>query len=77
METLRKWEPRLYRAIASLAEEHEEMMQSLDTLIESSRRPGSQLRAIRERVREWIDWVRSHERRENGLVQEAFDFRAS
>jgi hemerythrin-like domain-containing protein len=74
MEALRNRQPRLYRTIGRLAEEHEEMMQSLDALIESSRRPTSQLKAIRERVRDWIDSVRSHERRENNLMQEAFDF---
>jgi hypothetical protein len=74
MDSLRKREPRLERTIAGLAEEHEEMMQSLDTLIDSSRRPNSQLNVIRGRVREWIEQVRNHERRENDLVQDAFDF---
>jgi len=74
MDTLRKREPRLERTIAGLAEEHEEMMQSLDALIDSSRKSNCQLKAIRERVREWIEHVRTHERKENELVQDAFDF---
>jgi hypothetical protein len=73
MDTVRKREPRLERSIEHLAEEHWQLAQSLNALIEQARSATSCDQAFRDQVRTWVEQVRQHEVRENELVQDAFN----
>jgi hypothetical protein len=73
MDAVRKREPRLGRTIQRLAEEHRQLAQSLDALIEQARVAMGLDEAFREEVRTWVERVRRHEVRENDLVQDAFN----
>lgn len=73
MDRVRKHEPRLERAIQQLGDEHRQLAQSLDALIEQARVATSLDEAFREKVRAWVEGVRQHEVRENDLVQDAFN----
>jgi hypothetical protein len=70
---VRKWEPRLDRAIEHLAEEHSQLKQYLETIIGEARVATSLGDPLREAIRECIERVRQHEIRENDLVQDAFN----
>jgi hypothetical protein len=73
MDAVRKREPRLERAIQQLAEEHEQLGQSLDALIRETGAATSLGDSLRDKVRHWIECVRQHETRETDLVQGAFN----
>jgi hypothetical protein len=73
METVRKREPRLERAIQQLIEEHHQLTQSLDALIGEARAAASLDDTVRAEVQRWLECVRRHEVRENDLIQDAFD----
>jgi iron-sulfur cluster repair protein YtfE (RIC family) len=73
MDVIRKREPRLERTIQQLAEEHGQLRQSLDALIEEAGAATGVDDALRNHIRELIARVRQHEIRENDLVQEAFN----
>jgi hemerythrin-like domain-containing protein len=73
MDTVRKREPRLERTIQQLAEEHCQLAQSLDALIDEARASTSLDASFREQVRGWVERVRQHEMRENDLIQDAFN----
>jgi hypothetical protein len=61
--------PHLARVVGRLAEEHGELLRSLDALRAEAGGPDG---VPREKVIRWIRSVRLHERRENILVQDAF-----
>ena len=63
--------PHLARVVGRLAEEHGELLRSLDALRAEARSAGAG-DVPREKVIRWIQRVRLHERRENILVQDAF-----
>jgi hemerythrin-like domain-containing protein len=73
MDAVRKREPRLERTIQLLAEEHGELMASLETLIEQAKAATSLDDPCRDKVRKWVGRVRRHEVREGELVQDAFN----
>jgi hypothetical protein len=73
MDAVRKREPRLERTIQQLADEHRQLAQSLEALIEQARAATSLGDSLRDEVREWIERVRRHEIHENDLVQDAFN----
>jgi predicted PilT family ATPase len=73
MDAVRKREPRLERTIQQLADEHRELLQSLDAVIEEARAAPGLDGTLREEVRQWGEAVRRHEVRENDLVQDAFN----
>jgi hypothetical protein len=72
MDAVRKLEPRLARAVDQLAEEHRQLLDSLDALrTEIATLPGAN-EAVATKVAAWVQKVRKHEARENHLVQDAF-----
>lgn len=71
MDAVRRQAPQFERVVNQLAEEHIQLMQSLDSLIEFLSAASTVDEPIRDRVRQWIDRVRQHEARENDVVQEA------
>jgi len=73
MAAVRKQQPRLERAIQLLADEHRQLSQSLDALLEEAHAAPSLTDALRERVREWVHHVGQHELRENDLVQDSYN----
>jgi hypothetical protein len=72
MDAVRKREPRLERTIRQLAEEHHELAQSLEALIGDVEGATRVEGKFCDHIRSWVERVRRHERRENGLVQNAF-----
>jgi hypothetical protein len=73
MATVRKREPRLERAIDELANEHGQLLSSLDALLEETATAPSLDEAVRAKVSKWINHVRQHEACENHLIQDAFN----
>jgi hypothetical protein len=73
MDEVRKQEPRLEHAIEGLREEHRELVQSLDTLIEELKAKEKLNEAGRHKIVRWIERVRAHESRENELLEDAFE----
>jgi len=73
MDTVRKREPRLERTIQQLADEHRQLAQSIDRLIEQAKAATSLDDTFRDQVRVWAENVRQHEAHENDLVQGAFN----
>jgi hypothetical protein len=72
MDLVRTQEPRLERAVQHLADEHHQLAQSLDDLIAEADNAGSLSDKLRSEVQAWLAGVRSHEERENELVQDVF-----
>jgi hypothetical protein len=66
-------EPRLEHAVRHLLQEHRELTQSLDTLIDEAAAIQHADKPFREKVLRWIERVRDHEARENELLEEAFE----
>ena len=73
MDAVRVNQPRLEHTIQQLAEEHRQLMQSLDALIEEAAAARSLGEPFHAAVRSWIERVQAHEERENDLVQDAFN----
>ncbi len=73
LDAVRKQEPRLERVIEQLAQEHRQLLQALEALIEAARSPRCLGEPFQAEVREWVERVRQHEVRENDLVQDAFN----
>jgi hypothetical protein len=69
--------PRFERTIQELADEHVQLAQSLDALIGAAATARVLDDGLREQVRLWIDFIRRHEKRENDLVQDAFNLDVS
>lgn len=73
MDKVRKREPRLEHTIDQLAEEHQQLSQALDALIEKANQASSLDPDLQDRTRQWIAAVRRHEAREDELVQDCFN----
>jgi len=73
MDAVRKREPRLERTIQELADEHRQLMQCLETLLQGARSDRCLGEPFREEVRRWVERVHQHEVRETDLVQDAFN----
>jgi predicted nucleic acid-binding Zn-ribbon protein len=73
LDTVRKREPRLERAIQQLEEEHRQLLESLAALVEEAAAATSLGDPLRDRVRSWVTNLRQHEIRESDLVQDAFN----
>jgi hypothetical protein len=73
MDAIRKREPRLERTVQLLAEEHGELLTSLDALVKEAEKAAKLDNGFRDKVRGWVDRVRRHEVREGELVQDAFN----
>jgi hypothetical protein len=73
MAAVRKREPRLDRTVQQLADEHRQLAQTLDALIDQAGVARTLDEALREKVRAWVEKVHKHEASENDLVQDAFN----
>jgi hypothetical protein len=62
--------PNLERAVEELRGDHRRLADALDGLIAQAGTAGE---SFGDRVRAWVEDVRRHESRENGLVQDAFN----
>jgi hypothetical protein len=67
-----KQAPRLEHAVRHLVQQHRELAQSLDTLIDEAAAIPHVDETFREKVLRWIERVREHEAQENELLEEAF-----
>ena len=72
MEEVGKQEPRLQHAIQNLHDEHRQLVQALDTLMEDLEAKEKVDDVCRQKVARWIERVRAHESRENELLEDAF-----
>lgn len=72
MDAVRSREPRLDRAVQQLAQEHHQLAQALDALIERAELAAHLEERLREGIQSWVEHVRHHEARENELFQDAF-----
>jgi hemerythrin len=72
MDLVRTREPRLERAVQHLAEEHQQLANSLSELITEADRADALSDTFRAEVQAWLARVHGHEVRENELVQDAF-----
>ncbi len=73
MDAVRKREPRLERTVLHLAEEHRQLAQALDALVQEAETAVGPDSGFDERIRAWVDRLRQHEARENELFQNAFN----
>ncbi len=73
MEEVKKQAPRLDRMIRQLAEEHEQLRQTLDAIIREAETATSLGDSLKDQIREWIRHVRQHESREDDVAQDAFN----
>ena len=73
LDSVRKLQPYLERAVQLLLEEHRELSASLRTLAAEAESAPALAEGLREKVRAWVQQVRRHERREDSLVQDAFN----
>src|SRR5262249_38925451 len=65
--------PQHERRVESLREEHDKLWQALAALLRQAKDAPALGEDFRQKVRGWIDQMRDHERRENLLVEEAFN----
>ncbi len=65
--------PNLARTVENLRDEHRQLAQGLEGLIERTMKGRYLEEAFRDQVRSWLEGVRRHEARENTLVQDAFN----
>jgi iron-sulfur cluster repair protein YtfE (RIC family) len=73
MEVVRKREPRLAHEIRLLEQEHRVLAESLAALVGQAAVIPAVNDAFREKLLAWIEQIRRHEKRENDLVQNAFN----
>jgi hypothetical protein len=72
MDAVRGLEPRLGRIVDQLAEEHRQLLDSLDALKREAESGPRAIETIGAKVSAWVKKVQQHEARENHLVQDAF-----
>jgi hemerythrin len=65
-------EPRFGPAVQELLDEHRQLAQALDALLQEVTAAQALRHDFREKVRAWVKHVRQHESRENSLVQEVY-----
>jgi hypothetical protein len=73
MDAVKGRSPASDRAIQRLLAEHGKLMKTLDGLITLTTRSAGVTDRLRNKTLLWIQSVRAHERRENELIQEAFN----
>jgi hypothetical protein len=73
MTEVLKRKPHYKREVDELLDEHRELFQSLSQLIAELNDPSAPDLVWRKQVLGWIAQIRKHERRENDLVQDAFN----
>jgi hemerythrin len=73
MDAVLHRDPNLARTVENLREEHRQLAQELEGLIERTRTGRHLEEAFRDQVRSWLESVHRHEARENTLVQDAFN----
>jgi hypothetical protein len=74
MDAVRKREPRLERVIQQLGEEHRQLTQSLEALLDEARAAAHLVGpGLGEKVREWVERVQRHEAGETEVIQDAFN----
>jgi len=73
MDAVLKRDPHRERTVAELLQEHRDMGQTLEALVEEAGAAKALDKSFGDRVRTWIHRVRDHESRENLLVQEVFN----
>jgi hypothetical protein len=73
MDGVRKREPRLERAIEQLGSEHRLILHSLESILEEARLASALDSALQEKILAWMELVREHERREDELIENAFN----
>jgi ElaB/YqjD/DUF883 family membrane-anchored ribosome-binding protein len=73
MDAVRKRQPRLERVVQELEEEHRQLAQSLEALLEETNKATGASDTLREKVLAWVQRIREHEARENDLFQDAFN----
>ena len=73
MTAVRTREPRLERTVDELANEHGQLLSSLDALLAETATDLGLDQAMRAKVSQWINRVRQHEARENHLIQDIFN----
>ncbi len=71
MSAVRKREPQLDQEVNRLLQEHRQLAQALNALIEQAGQSRGGVPA--EQVQAWIAQVRFHESRENALIEEVFN----
>jgi hypothetical protein len=71
MSAVRKREPQLDREVTGLLAEHRQLAKDLDALRDQARQDQESVPAAE--IQAWIERVRSHEARENALVEEVFN----
>ena len=72
MDAVRKRGANMERSVDHLLQEHRELLEALDTLIEVVQTARSVDDVVREKVHKWIERVRRHETREDDLIQDAY-----
>jgi ElaB/YqjD/DUF883 family membrane-anchored ribosome-binding protein len=72
MDTVRKRGPNPERTVEHLRQEHRELLEALDTLIEVVQSADRRDDVIREKIHKWVERVRRHETRKDDLIQEAY-----
>ena len=73
MDAVLAREPNLARTVESLREEHRQLAQELEGLIERTMTGQHLEDEFCDQVRSWLKSVRRHEARENTLAQDAFN----
>jgi hypothetical protein len=72
MAPLLKEEPQIGPLVQELLNEHRQLAQALEALVQEVGAAPVLRDDVRERVRAWVRQVRQHESRENSLVQEVY-----
>lgn len=72
MAQVLKEEPQFQPMADELLEEHRQLTETLDTIIQEVTKAPSVRDGLRKKVKGWIKQIRHHEARENHLVQEAY-----
>ena len=72
MAPLLKEDPRIGHVVQELLDEHRQLAQALDVLLQEVSAAQTLREGFPERVRAWVKHVRQHESRENSLVQEVY-----
>jgi hemerythrin-like domain-containing protein len=73
MDVVARRQPGLNRAIRHLGDEHAGLLEALDVLIAEASRATTVDDRLCKRISAWLESVRSHEDRENHLIEDAFN----
>lgn len=72
LQTVRARDPNLSCLIDRLKSEHRELRMALDALLWRFEHPDMLTPSLRADIKDWVTGVRTHETRENELIQDAF-----